>query len=363
MEYLRDSFASGHLAGDGPFTARAVEQLSVLVGADRILLTPSCTAALEMSALLVGVGPGDEVIVPSFTFVSTANAFHLMGATPVFADIDPVTLNIDPASVERLVTDRTRAILAMHYGGRPCDMTRLAKIAEGADCHLVEDAAHALFAAHDGVPLGTFGSLATFSFHETKNLSCGEGGALVVNDQDLWDRACVIREKGTDRTRFMQGLVDKYTWVDTGSSYLLADPLAAVLLAQIEHAPTSQRVRARAVGAYEAELAGWAAANEVGLPAVPAPGDTAAHHLMPLLFPDGSTRNAFIDHCRRSGVQSVFHYLPLHRSPMAVRMGADAGSCPVTDSVSERLARLPVFSDMREDELDHVLSTVQQFAA
>ncbi len=361
MEYLTQSFASGELAGDGPFTRRAGDALGARLGTDRLLLTPSCTAALEMSALLAGIGPGDEVIVPSFTFVSTANAFLLMGARPVFADIDPVTLGLDPASVESLIGDRTRAIVPVHYGGRPCDTDRLGELAASAGAMLIEDAAHGLFATKDGVPLGRLGSLATFSFHETKNLSCGEGGALVVNDPELWDRACILREKGTDRTRFMQGLTDKYTWVDVGSSYLLADPLAAVLLAQIEFAEETQRRRQEAVHTYHAELGSWATTQSVTLPAPPAPGDDPAFHMMPILLPDESTRNRFLDHCRARGVLSVFHYLPLHRSAVGQRLGAPHDACPVTDDVSARLARLPVFSDMRPWELERVVEVVRTF--
>jgi len=363
LEYVGESFASSKLAGEGPFTERAREALAALLGTEQLLLTPSCTAALEMSALLGGIGPGDEVIVPSFTFVSTANAFLLMGARPVFADIDPVTMNIDPDSVARLLSERTRAVVPVHYGGRPCDMARLSEMAATVDAMVIEDAAHGLFAAHGGTPLGRLGSLSTFSFHETKNLSCGEGGALVVNDPELWERACVIREKGTDRTKFMLGLTDKYTWVDVGSSYLLADPLAAVLLAQIEYAAETQRRRGDAVTTYLTELAGWAQDHSVTLPPPAAAGDEPAFHMLPLLLPDPATRNRFLQHCRDHGVLSVFHYLPLHRSPMGERLGAAPESCPVTDDVSSRLARLPVFSDMEPWERDRVTEVVLSFEA
>jgi dTDP-4-amino-4,6-dideoxygalactose transaminase len=338
-----------------------VEAFADLVGTSRILLTPSCTAALEMSALLLDLNHGDEVIVPSFTFVSTANAFVLMGAKVVFADIDPVTLNLDPASTKDRVTERTKAIVPVHYGGTPCDMASLILLAEQAGATVVEDAAHGLFASHKGTPLGRFGALATFSFHETKNLSTGEGGALVVNDESLWERAQVLREKGTDRTIFMLGLVDKYTWVDTGSSYLMADPLAAVLLAQIEFSAETQRRRLDTVIAYRAHLADWAAEQAVILPPEVAAGDTEAGHMFPLLFDSKLTRDRFIDHCRGLGVQSVFHYLPLHDSPMGRRLGASPAECPVTSDVSARLARLPVFSDITVDERDRVLDVVVKF--
>jgi dTDP-4-amino-4,6-dideoxygalactose transaminase len=361
LEYLEQSFASGHLAGDGPFTERFVGALSGMLGTDRVLLTPSCTAALEMSAILLDLEPGDEVIVPSFSFVSSANAFALMGARPVFADVDPETLNIDPVSVKRLLGDRTRALVAVHYGGRPCEMDALGDLAEQVGAAVVEDAAHALFARVDGVHVGRRGALSTFSFHETKNLSCGEGGALVVNDASLWERARVVREKGTDRTRFRLGQVDKYTWIDRGSSYLLADPLAAVLLAQVEHAPVTQDVRRTSVEAYRRELAGWAVDRGVQMPPGPGAGEDEAYHLMPLLFADSAARDAFLLHCAEGGVQSVFHYLPLHRSRMGRSLGAEPDSCPVADSVSARLARLPVYSDMLPDELDLVLDVVGRF--
>ncbi len=363
LEYVEQSFASARLAGEGPFTERARHALSALLGTDQILLTPSCTAALEMTALLAGIGPGDEVIVPSFTFVSTANAYLLMGARPVFADIDPVTMNISPDSVASLITERTKAIVPVHYGGRPCDMDALLAIADQCGAMVIEDAAHGLFATSRGTPLGRLGSMSTFSFHETKNLSCGEGGALVINDRQLWERACVIREKGTDRTKFMLGLTDKYTWVDVGSSYLLADPLAAVLLAQTEFATETQKRRETAVSAYTEEFSTWSEKHGVSLPAPDQPEDDPAYHMMPILLRDNPTRNRFLEHCRAHGVQSVFHYLPLHRSPMGQRIGGDAASCPVTDDVSSRLARLPVFSDMKDGELDRVIEVVLSFSA
>jgi len=363
LEYVEQSFASARLAGEGPFTERARHALGAVLGTDQILLTPSCTAALEMSALLAGVGPGDEVIVPSFTFVSTANAYLLMGAQPVFADIDPVSMNIAPDSVASLVTERTRAIVPVHYGGRPCDMDAVRAIAQECGASVIEDAAHGLYASLDGTPLGRLGRMSTFSFHETKNLSCGEGGALVVNDPELWERACIIREKGTDRTKFMLGLTDKYTWVDVGSSYLLADTLAAIVLAQAEYATETQQRRRSAINAYMAELAEWAKDNDVVLPAPTRAGDDPAYHMMPLLLADAASRNRFLEHCRDHDVHSVFHYLPLHRSPMGERLGANPDSCPVTDDVSSRLARLPVFSDMQDWERDRVIEVVLSFRA
>ena len=359
IAYVSESFSSDKISGDGPFTERAVEALGGVLGTDRVLLTPSCTAALEMCALLLGIGPGDEVIVPSFTFVSTANAFALFGAKVVFADIDPVDFNIDPAHVEQLLTDRTRAVVAVHYGGVAADLERLGSLCADRGIALVEDAAHSMFATHDGRPLGRFGALATFSFHETKNLSCGEGGALVVNDERLWDRARIVREKGTDRSRFLEGLVDKYTWVDLGSSYLMADPLAAVLLAQLEFSSTIQDRRRHATARYSSELEVWAKTNDVVLPSPAQPLNQSAAHLFALLLPTRSERDRFLAHARSLGVSSVFHYLPLHSSPFGERCGAV--TCPVTDDVSARLARLPLYSDMTAEDLDLVIDAVGSF--
>lgn len=361
LAYLAESFGSEKICGDGAFTARAVGALEQHLGTSRILLTPSCTAALEMCAILLDIGPGDEVIVPSFTFVSTANAFALMGASIVFADIDPVDLNVDPVQVESLVTERTKAIVAVHYGGVPADLQRLLALCERHDIALIEDAAHSLFASHRGQPLGSFGVMSTFSFHETKNASSGEGGALVINDERLWDRARVIREKGTDRSRFLEGLVDKYTWVDRGSSYLLADPLAAVLLAQVEFAATIQARRRRAASTYHRELASWAAANGVAVTRSDLPEEERAAHLHAMLLPSREERDRFLAHARQRGVTAVFHYLPLHSSPAGRRFGEY--DCPVTDDVSGRLARIPLFSDVTDAEVERVVETVLSFEA
>ncbi len=361
LAYVTESFSSPKISGDGPFTQRAVRAFREHLDTDRVLLTPSCTAALEMSGLLLNVGPGDEVIVPSFTFVSSANAYALLGARLVFADVDPVDFNIDPDHVRSLMTERTKVVVAVHYGGVAADVERLSAICAEFGAALVEDAAHGMFARHDGVPLGRFGALATFSFHETKNVSCGEGGALVVNDDALWDRARIVREKGTDRSRFLDGLVDKYTWVDRGSSYLLADPLAAVLLAQVEFAAEIQRRRRHAVQRFHDELSTWAAANGARMPPRSATPDSEAAHLFPLLLPDRSDRDRFLKHTGSCGVSSVFHYLPLHDSPFGARF--DGAECPVTTDVSARLARLPLFSDIGDDEIDRVVEAVTSFEA
>ncbi len=360
MDYLADAFASGHVSGDGPFTARAAETIASWTGAREVLMTPSCTDALEMSALLLGISPGDEVIVPSFTFVSTATAFALFGARIVFADVQADTMNIDPEAVLSLLSDRTRAIVVVHYGGVGCDMAALLEISERAGVPLIEDNAHGLLGAIDGVPLGSFAPLATLSFHETKNFSCGEGGALLVNDPAMIDRAEILREKGTNRSQFFRGAVDKYTWVDLGSSYLLSDPLAAVLQAQFEDADVIQGRRRAAWQGYNAALEPWARDLGITLPFVPALVDHPAH-LYWMLMPNLATRTAFIEHLRCLGVQAVFHYQALNISPMGLSYGGKRGACPVAEMASDCLVRLPVFSDMTGDERERVLDATLSF--
>jgi len=262
VEYVQEAFASGHLSGDGPFTKRASQHLSELHNGSKVLLTTSCTSALELSALLLGLQPGDEVIVPSFTFVSSANAFVIMGATIVFAEIERETLSISARTVEHLITSRTRAIVAVNYGGAPSVTAELVELASKHDIVIIEDNAHGLFGSHDGKPLGTQAALSTLSFHETKNITCGEGGALVINDPKFAERAEIIREKGTNRSQFFRGMIDKYTWVDKGSSYLMSDINAAVLLAQLEHSGIIQQRRQSAFEYYMNELEGWA--SEIG---------------------------------------------------------------------------------------------------
>jgi dTDP-4-amino-4,6-dideoxygalactose transaminase len=361
VEYLAASFFSDRISGDGPFSRRCVDALSAHLRSERVLLTPSCTSALEMSALLSGVGPGDEVIVPSFTFVSSANAFLLFGATPVFADIDPVRFNVTPESIFAALTPRTKAVVIVHYGGISCDMPRIRRLCDENGLILIEDCAHALFASSCGRPLGTHGDLATFSFHETKNVTCGEGGALLVNREDWWDRALIVREKGTDRTRFMLGEVDKYTWVDRGSSYLLADPLAAIVLAQLEFVDVIQARRKDAWLRYAAELQRWAKLVDAQLPTEAEDGDVSPYHLYPVLLADNDMRDRFLAHCKAEGVTSVFHYLPLHESRVGRELDPDA-DCPVTVDVSGRLARLPLFSDITPEEVERVIDTVTSFA-
>jgi dTDP-4-amino-4,6-dideoxygalactose transaminase len=356
-EYLRQAVAQGHLSGDGRFTRQCHALLERLLGVPKVLLTTSCTHALEMAALLLDVRPGDEVIVPSFTFVSTANAFVLRGARPVFADVRPDTLNLDEAHLERLITPRTRAVVPVHYAGVACAMDAILEVAARHGVAVVEDNAHGLFGCYGGRPLGTFGCLASLSFHETKNLSCGEGGALLINDERYVERAEVLREKGTDRNRFFRGEVDRYTWRDVGSSYLPSDALAALLFAQLE---AHERIQARRRAIWERYAEGlrdWAGAAGVRLPVVPA-GCEQAYHLFYLLLPSPEERQALIAALRARGVHAIFHYLPLHLSDMGRRFGGREGDCPVTEAVAERLVRLPLFYDLSESDQARVISSV-----
>jgi dTDP-4-amino-4,6-dideoxygalactose transaminase len=360
LEYVEQAFAQGHLSGDGPFTRRCSELLEGELGAARVLLTTSCTHALEMSALLLDLQPGDEVIVPSFAFVTTALAFTLHGATPVFVDVCPETLNVDPARVAAAIGPRTRAIVALHYGGVACDLDALTKLASEAGITLIEDNAHGLFGAYRGKPLGTFGALATQSFHETKNFSCGEGGALIINDPQLAERAEILREKGTNRSRFFRGQIDKYSWVDTGSSYLPSEILTAVLCAQLEAREKVQARRHVIWERYASELKAWASTRAITLPVIPDGCDPTAHVFW-MLLPSLEQRGLFIEHLKAVGVLSVFHYLPLHLSDMGRRFGGKPGDCPVSEDVSDRLVRLPLFFALTDDEQSDVIGQATSF--
>jgi dTDP-4-amino-4,6-dideoxygalactose transaminase len=361
-EYARmaQALENGHISGDGKFTRDCHALLERVVGAHRALLTTSCTHALEMSALLVDAKPGDEIIMPSFTFVSTINAFVLRGARPVFADIRADTLNLDESLLERLVTPRTRAIVVVHYAGVGCEMDPILEIAARHRLTVIEDNAHGLFGKYRGRNLGTFGEMATLSFHETKNITCGEGGALLINDRDLVERAEIIREKGTNRSQFFRGQVDKYTWMDVGSSYLPSDLLAAFLLAQLEAADSIQAQRRRVWTIYATQLRDWAERNDVRLPIVP-PHCEQPFHLFYLLLPGLEERQRLIEHLRDAGILAVFHYLPLHLSPMGRRFGGHEGDCPVTEAVSDRLLRLPFYNSLSETDQELVIDTVTSF--
>ena len=323
-EYVKAAVATGHISGAGPYTAKCEKLLQEILGSCRVLLTTSCTDALEMAALLLNIQPGDEVIVPSFTFVSTINAFVLRGARPVFCDIRPDTLNLDEEQVESLVTPHTKAILAVHYAGVACEMDTLRSIAKRTAVTIVEDNAHGLFGRYGSTPLATLGSLATLSFHETKNISCGEGGALVINDSEYHDRAQILREKGTNRVRFARGEVSKYTWVDLGSSFLPSDLLAAFLMAQLEARHEIQVARKRIWQHYKTHLQRWATENNIRLPVVP-PDREQSYHMFYLLMPANDQRDAFIHHMANHDILAVFHYVPLHSSPMARQLNSRGG--------------------------------------
>ena len=358
IELVREAIANGHISGDGAFTKRASEMLESILGASKVLLTTSCTHALEMAAILLDLAPGDEVIIPSFTFVSGVNAFVLRGAAPVFADIRPDTLNIDETGIERLITPRTKAIASVHYAGVACDMDAILDIANRHGLEVIEDNAHGLFGSYRGRPLGTFGRMATQSFHETKNINCGEGGALVINDPSLIERAEIIREKGTNRSRFFRGQVDKYTWVDIGSSYLPSDMLAAYLVGQMEKADVIQSKRRRVWERYDAELAGWAEKHGVQTPTIP-DGCEQPFHMYYLIFRSLEERTSMIAHLRARDIYAVFHYLPLNTSEMGMRFGGRAGQCPVAEGVSDRLLRLPFYNNLTDDEQRYVIDAIQ----
>jgi dTDP-4-amino-4,6-dideoxygalactose transaminase len=309
---------------------------------------------------LLDIQPGDEVIIPSFTFVSTVNAFVLRGAHPVFVDIRPDTLNLNEALLESHITPRTRAIVVVHYAGVGCEMEAILEIAERYHIPVVEDNAHGLFGRYKGKPLGTFGCLATQSFHETKNVSCGEGGALVINEAQYIERAEIIREKGTNRSRFFRGQVDKYTWVDIGSSYLPSDMLAAFLYAQLEAYQVIQERRKRIWETYYRQLQAWAVQNAVRLPIVP-PYCEHSYHMFYLLLPSLAARQGLIEHLKQHGILSVFHYQPLHLSEMGRRFGGAEGDCPVTEDISQRLLRLPFYTGLEEDEQERVVEAIYRF--
>jgi dTDP-4-amino-4,6-dideoxygalactose transaminase len=360
LRYIEESVASGRISGDGVFTEKCRRLLEELLGVPRVLLTTSCTTALEMAALLLELAPGDEVIMPSFTFVSTANAVVLRGARPVFADIRPDTLNLDERTLERWITPRTRAILPVHYAGVGCEMDVLLAQARTHGVAVVEDNAHGLFGKYRGRPLGSFGNLAAQSFHETKNMSCGEGGALVINDARYADRAEIIREKGTDRSRMFRGLVDKYTWVDVGSSALPSDILAAFLYAQLEARAEIQAKRRRIWECYARELPAWAESRGIGLPFIPEHCEQP-YHLFYLVTRSLHQRTRLIAHLKERGILAVFHYLPLHLSEMGLRLGGKPGDCPVTEDLTDRVLRLPLYNDLREEEQAYVIDSLRAF--
>jgi dTDP-4-amino-4,6-dideoxygalactose transaminase len=306
------------------------------------------------------VGPGDEVIIPSFTFVSSASAFLLFGATPVFVDVEQDTLNIDPIEIEKAITPRTRAICVVHYGGIAVNLDKILEIAKEHKLAVIEDNAHGLFSSYKGKPLGSFGSLATQSFHETKNITCGEGGALLINDESLTERAEILREKGTDRTKFLRGQVDKYTWVDTGSSWVMSDMLAAILCGQLERAVAINAQRIAIYNRYDTELRQWAEKHGVVTPFHPA-NTTHTAHVYHLRFKAGEMRDRFIAHLAEHQIGAVFHYQPLHLSKIGRQLGGIVGDCPITEHAGDCLVRLPLFNTLTIEEQSRVIQTIQSF--
>ena len=360
MEYIAQAVQNFHVSGDGYFTRQVHSLLENVLHVHKVLLTTSCTHALEMMAILLNIQPGDEVIVPDFTFVSTINAFVLRGAKPVFVDIRPDTLNIDETRLEEAITARTKAIVVVHYAGVGCEMDAILETAGRHNIPVVEDNAHGLFGKYKGKFLGTFGVMASQSFHETKNFSCGEGGALLLTDEALGERAEIIREKGTNRSRFFRGQVDKYTWVDIGSSYLPSDILAAILYAQLEQREKIQLHRRVLWETYQSGLLDWARAHDVQLPTVPTHCDQT-YHMFYVLMPTLDLRQRLIGHLREHGISSVFHYLPLHISDMGRNFGGQHGDCPVTERVSDQLVRLPLHNALTTADQELVIEKIQAF--
>jgi dTDP-4-amino-4,6-dideoxygalactose transaminase len=362
LRYVTDALSSPRHSGDGPFTQRCHALLESTLNVPKVLLCTSCTHALEMAALLLNVESEDEIIVPAFTFVSTANAFALRGARIVFADIRPDTLNLDESRLESLITPRTKAIVVVHYAGVGSEMDEIIEIANRYSLRVIEDNAHGLYGRYKGRWLGTIGCFGTQSFHETKNFSCGEGGALIINDRTFIQRAEIIREKGTNRTRFFRGEVDKYSWVDVGSSYLPSDILAALLLSQLEAKTEIQAKRARIWHTYCSGLEAWAKQYGVRLPFVP-PQCEQAYHMFYLLLPSLSARQMLIEHLKERSILAVFHYLPLHLSEFGRRWDGKPGDCPVTEDVSDRLLRLPFYNTLDNPSQSRVIDAIREFKA
>jgi dTDP-4-amino-4,6-dideoxygalactose transaminase len=360
LDYIRHTIEIGQVSGDRTYSHKCQSLLQEALGCGRALVMTSCTHALETAGLLLDLKEGDEVIVPGFTFVSTANAFVLRGAKPVFCDIRPDTLNLDETKLEALITTRTKAIVPVHYAGVGCEMDAIMEIANRRGVAVIEDNAHGLFGKYKERWLGTFGHMSTLSFHETKNITCGEGGALLINDKAHEERAEIIREKGTNRARFFRGQVDKYSWVDVGSSYVMSDVLAAFLYGQLEQWENIQAKRKAIWERYDEALSEWATANGIRRPIIPDHCEQA-YHMYYLLMPSLKARTDFIARLKTQGVNAVFHYLPLNKSAYALQM-ADNGwrrtDCPVTEDVSDRLVRLPFYTSMSEDEQNRVIDAV-----
>ena len=362
LYYIAQAVAFGKITGDGCFTAKCSRLLEQRFAIHRVLLTPSCTAALEMAAMLCNLGPGDEVIVPSFTFVSTVNAFVRLGARPVFVDVRPDTLNIDEDLIEKAITPRTKAILPVHYAGVGCEMDRIMAIARKHDLRVIEDAAQGVNAFYGGRALGSIGDLGCYSFHETKNYVCGEGGALCINDPEFVERAEIIRDKGTNRQKFFRGEVDKYTWVDVGSSYVLSEICSAFLYGQLEMLDAIAQRRRSVYQTYRRHLKPLEAEGLLRLPFTPE-DCTANWHMFYVLLPDSQSRDALLAELNSRGIHAVFHYVPLHSSPMGKTLGHKEGELPVTEDASVRLLRLPFYCEITDEEQMRVVEAVRGFCA
>lgn len=358
LSLIADAVSRGHLSGDGHYTRLCHRWFEEKLGCHKALLTHSCTAALEMAAILCDIQPGDEVILPSYTFVSTANAFALRGAVPVFVDIRPDTLNIDERQIEAAITPRTRAIVPVHYAGVPCEMDAIMAIAKAHDLLVVEDAAQALLSTYKGKALGTIGHFGCLSFHETKNIISGEGGALLVNDERFAERAEIIREKGTNRSQFFRGEVDKYTWVDIGSSYLPSELVSAFLYAQLERAGEITSQRCHICSAYTEQLNDLEKAGKIRLPRFDADSNG---HMFYILLDSLATRSRLISCLKEQGIHPVFHYVPLHSSPAGRKYGRTGSGMAVTDDLSERLLRLPLHYEMTDADVTRICHAIQQF--
>ena len=361
LEYIADAVARGHLSGDGHYTKLCHQWLEQQLGAKRALLTHSCTAALEMAAILCDIRPGDEVIMPSYTFVSTANAFVLRGGVPVFVDIRADTLNLDEKLIEAAITPKTRAIVPVHYAGVACDMDAIMDIAHRHRLLVVEDAAQAVLSEYKGRRPGAIGDLGCLSFHETKNVISGEGGALLINNPDLIERAEIIREKGTNRSKFFRGEVDKYTWVDIGSSFLPSELIGAFLWAQLQHAADIIERRRQLCEIYRGALQDLADAGLLQLPQPEPEGVAGNGHMFYLFTRSAAERGALLAHLKAAGVHAVFHYVPLHASPAGRKFGRTAGALPVTEDLADRLVRLPLYYNLGDDEARAIVGQVRRF--
>ena len=361
LDYIYETISNGQIAGNQMFSIRSQVFLEKHLGTTKALLTTSCTHALEMSALLIGISPGDEIILPAFTFVSTANAFVLHGAKPVFCDIRPDTLNLDESKLEALITQKTKAIIPVHYAGIGCEMSMIMEIAGRHGVPVIEDNAHGLFGKYRGKHLGTFGSLATQSFHETKNITCGEGGALLINEKRYLERAEIIREKGTNRAQFFRGEVHKYSWEDIGSSYVMSDVLAAFLYGQLEKWKKIQRKRKIIWDRYNHELKDWAKSRDIQTPFVPKHCDQA-YHMYYLIMPTASERSKFIDKLKKNNITAVFHYLSLDESPFAKKMkmkGWKRSNCPISVNISDRVVRLPFYTGLNVKDQSRIIDFIK----